>query len=163
MESSLSIIVSFVALFFTGLTYYSEYIYKKTCVKMTVCEYVIDKSVLSIELLFSNLGNQEVTITNAYLTFDIPSAMQSNNISSKKWITPFCLAKDQQKCIIIAYKTFPISDKYANVLVHVNSVTRDGNKHKDSFSFGQYYSDNCIFVTHTSMELLKSDIIVASA
>lgn len=163
MENYYSIIVSSIALFFTGLTYYRDYIYKKTCVKMTVCQYIIEKGNLSVELLFSNLGNQGMTIANAYLTFDIPTATSSNNLSSRKWIKSFYLAKGQQKCIIITYnRTFPISEKSVEIFININSVTNKGIIYCDSFLLGQYYSDNSIYVNHTSKELLKSDILVAS-
>lgn len=145
MDNLFSNLFSLIAILFTGLTYYRDYIFKKQCVQMTVGESKVDDRVLSISVVFNNLGNKIVTITNCYIQLDDHKFgfNSSNYKASHIWITPFSLPAGNQKSIIISYN---LTNSYEKVIarINVNSIDSNGVKDSDRFEIGHLYSNDKI-------------------
>ncbi len=153
--SIIAVLISGIAATFTGLTYYRKYHYKKNCLKMTVCEHERKDNRLTITVLFCNLGNQIVTLTNCYISI----GYGAHNENCK--IEPFSLLEGIQKSIIIS-SNIPIINKRVDVFISINCIDSKGDKRHDYINIG-YIDVDLLFISYESKKLLTDDLIEIGA
>ena len=110
-----SFIISIIAIVVTVWSFIRQYFYKKEGVLLTISDALVVDDKLRVLLLYTNIGNQMSTITNASIQLGEDEKISLEYLNHQvrcQWITPFTLSEKEQKCLIIYY---PLSDFKMNV------------------------------------------------
>ena len=136
----------------------------KEGVLLTISDALVVDDKLRVLLLYTNIGNQMSTITNASIQLGEDEKISLEYLNHQvrcQWITPFTLSEKEQKCLIIYY---PLSD-FKNIdecnipiKIQTNYTNYKGELYTDQFEVGQlfqnYYMPLTLTLDHDSHKLL---------
>lgn len=98
--NAISLILSIIAVLVTVYNCYRQYFKKTEEIALTISGALIENNELKVCLLYTNIGNQTTTITNASILLDANNwglYSKENHASICDWITPFTLLKKNKK------------------------------------------------------------------
>ena len=146
--------------------------FKKTeGIALTISGALIENNELKVCLLYTNIGNQTATITNASILLDTNSLghySKENHASICDGITPFTLFEKGQKSITISYRLPDFKDLDINsISIRILSAytNREGILFKDNHSVGHLSTNDtkkCFVCVSTDTHRLSQNRIIMS-
>ena len=166
--NAISLILSIIAVF---VTVYNCYFKKTEEIALTISGALIENNELKVCLLYTNLGNQTTTITNASILLDTNSLghySKENHVSIRDWITPFTLFEKGQKSITICYQLPDFKDVDINsISIRILSAYTNGKGllFEDHYSAGHLSINDtrkCFVCVSTDTHRLSQNRIIMS-
>lgn len=159
-----SFIISIIAIVVTVWSFIRQYFYKKEGVLLTISDALVVDDKLRVLLLYTNIGNQMSTITNASIQLGEDEKISLEYLNHQvrcQWITPFTLSEKEQKCLIIYYPLSGfknIDECNIPIKIQTNYTNYKGELYTDQFEVGQlfqnYYMPLTLTLDHDSHKLL---------
>nr|DAT08643.1 MAG TPA: hypothetical protein [Caudoviricetes sp.] len=169
--NAISLILSIIAVFVTVYNCYRQYFKKTEEIALTISGALIENNELKVCLLYTNLGNQTTTITNASILLDTNSLghySKENHVSIRDWITPFTLFEKGQKSITICYQLPDFKDVDINsISIRILSAYTNGKGllFEDHYSAGHLSINDtrkCFVCVSTDTHRLSQNRIIMS-
>lgn len=166
-----SLFLSIIAVSVTVYNCYRQYFKKTEGIALTISGALIENNELKVCLLYTNIGNQTATITNASILLDTNSLghySKENHASICDGITPFTLFEKGQKSIPISYRLPDFKDLDINsISIRILSAytNREGILFKDNHSVGHLSTNDtkkCFVCVSTDTHRLSQNRIIMS-
>lgn len=161
MDVFFSSMLSIVAVVFTALSYYRQYIYKKDSLELTICDYTIKEGVLSMVVLFINTGNQVATIANCHISLypNNNSFTSDRNNDFHSLTSPFSLSGRDQKSQTLSLR-LPKKNESFTIKICIKSVNSKGVRFTDSFEVGDVVfneaTNNIVHIQYIQYRLFQT-------
>lgn len=146
----ISLILSVFAIIITAFNCFMQYFYEKEKVLLTISDAKIEDNHLKVLLIYTNVGNQVNTITNATIQLDTHERIRlekPNHNVRLNWIQSFTLTGKEQKCLSIYYilpKFERINVCNISIRILTHYINRMGEQYTDHFTIGHLYQNDVV-------------------